>query len=79
MATVQLSEAPSLQQQEHGDVRDVRRTFGFTETFTYNLWYKGKIKSALIPGRGKKRGKRIFDFASIREYVARCQQKGAQK
>jgi hypothetical protein len=75
---VQLCEAPSLQQQETGGVQDVRRTFGFTETFTYNLWYKGKIKSALIPGRGKKRGKRIFDFASIREYIAECQQK-AQK
>ena len=71
--TVNLGTPPGVSQQEYGDVRDVRRVFGFTETFTYNLWYKGKIHGVLIPGRGRKRGKRIFSFASIRAHIAACE------
>jgi hypothetical protein len=55
--------------QEYGDVKDVRRVFGLTQTFVYHLWWQGKIKGVLVPGRGKKRGKRLFDFASIRKLL----------
>jgi hypothetical protein len=56
--------------QEWGDVKDVRRIFGLRETFTYSLWRQGKIQGSLIPGSGRARGKRIFSFASIRQFIA---------
>jgi hypothetical protein len=63
--------------QEWGDVKDVRHTFGFRETFTYGLYRRGKIKAASIPGEGRTRGKRIFSFASIREFIAKNEEKPA--
>jgi hypothetical protein len=65
---------------EYGDVRDVRLTFGLRETFTYQLWSKGKIKGVLVPApTGGKRGKRLFSFASIRKFLADCEASGPQK
>ena len=62
---------------EFGDCTDVRRVFGFRESFTYHLFKTGQIKSVLIPGTGKKggTGKRIFDFSSIRTLIAKQQAK----
>jgi hypothetical protein len=57
---------------EFGDVADVRRVFGFRETYAYSLYYDGKIKSFRVPGQKGRRGKRLFDFASIRAYLAEC-------
>jgi hypothetical protein len=58
---------------EFGDCTDVRRVFGFRESFTYHLFKSGQIKSVLIPGTGKKggTGKRLFSFASIRQLIAK--------
>jgi hypothetical protein len=55
---------------EWGDARDVQRTFGIKETLCYHLLRNKKIKGALIPGTGRSGGKRLFDFASIREFIA---------
>jgi hypothetical protein len=55
---------------EFGDARDVQRTFGIKETLCYHWFRKGKIKGILIPGTGRSGGKRLFDFASIRKFIA---------
>ena len=55
---------------EWGDTRDVHRTFGIKETLCYHLKKKDLIKSVLIPGTGRSGGKRLFDFASIRKFLA---------
>ena len=65
---------------EFGDCADVRRVFGFRESFTYHLFKTGQIKGVLIPGTGKKggTGKRLFSFASIRTLIANQQAKQAK-
>jgi hypothetical protein len=55
---------------EYGDARDVQRIFGIKETHLYNLWRAGQIKAVLVKGRGKTRGKRLFDYRSIRSMLA---------
>jgi hypothetical protein len=59
-------------QPEYGDARDAQRIFGLRETFIYRLWRDRKITGVLVPGTGKKRGKRLFYFESIRKYLAEC-------
>jgi hypothetical protein len=58
---------------EWGDVRDVQRQFGIKETHLYQLMKEGRIKSALIRGRGRSRGKRLINFASVRAMLASLQ------
>jgi len=58
---------------EWGDVRDVQRQFGIKETHLYQLMKEGQIKSVLVKGRGRTRGKRLFDFRSIRQMLATLQ------
>jgi hypothetical protein len=57
-------------QPEYGDARDVQRTFGIKETHLYQLWKEGRVKGVLVKGRGRTRGKRLFDFRSIRKLLA---------
>jgi hypothetical protein len=56
--------------QEYGDVDAVRRTFNIRETKTYQLFNEGSIRGVLIRNKGSTRGRRLFSFASIREYLA---------
>jgi len=60
---------------EWGDVRDVQRQFGIRETHLYQLMKEGRIKSVLIKGRGRSRGKRLINFASVRRLLAEAQEK----
>ena len=60
-------------------MRDVQRVFGLRETHVYNLWRKGQITGISVPGTGKKRGKRLFSFASIRKFLAECAAKEVAK
>ena len=60
---------------EYGDARDVQRIFGIKETHLYQLMNEGLVEATLLKGRGKTRGKRLFNFASIRRLLAE-QQKG---
>jgi len=55
---------------EWGDARDVQRQFGIKETHLYQLMREGRIKSVLVRGRGKSRGKRLINFASVRAMLA---------
>ena len=59
---------PSLP--EWGDVRDAQRIFGFRETHLYSLMKSGRVKTVLIRGRGRTRGKRLISFDSIRQMLA---------
>jgi hypothetical protein len=51
-------------------VRDAQRIFGFRETHLYHLMKSGMIKTVLVRGRGRTRGKRLIDFDSIRRMLA---------
>ena len=55
---------------EYGDVRDAQRVFGFRETHLYHLMKAGAIKTVLVRGRGRTRGKRLINFDSIRQLLA---------
>lgn len=57
---------------EWGDSKDVTRIFGFRETHVWHLWSTAKIKGVLIPGPRGKRGKRLYSFDSIQQYIAEC-------
>jgi hypothetical protein len=56
---------------EWGSYDDCELAFGFSRSFTYQLWQAGKIRSVALKGRGQgERGKRLFSFASIRQLIA---------
>jgi hypothetical protein len=49
---------------------DARRIFGLSRTFLYRLAAQGKIRTASLRENGKRHGKRLFEAASIREFLA---------
>lgn len=68
----QVERAPvveSAKLAEWGDVADVKRLFGIRETFTYELMRTGRVKTALLPGRGNLRGKRLINLDSLRQLL----------
>jgi hypothetical protein len=60
---------------EWGGVGDTQRQFGIKETHLYQLMKEGRIKSVLVKGRGKTRGKRLVSFSSVRALLASLQTK----
>jgi hypothetical protein len=56
--------------QEYGDVDAVRRTFNIRETQSYQLLNAGLIRGVLLRNKGSTRGRRLFSFESIRQYLA---------
>jgi hypothetical protein len=56
-------------QPEFGRVADLNRQFGIKRGTAYNLLIDGKIKGCLLRVRGKKSGVRLFDMASVRNYI----------
>jgi Helix-turn-helix domain len=64
---------------EYGDARDVQLIFGIKETHLYALMKEGRIKAVLVKGRGRTRGKWLFDYRSIRRMLASLEaEKGSQ-
>lgn len=57
---------------EYGRWRDVRRVYAIGRGSAYNLLADGKIKGVLLRVRGQKSGIRLFDMASVREYIRQC-------
>jgi hypothetical protein len=56
---------------EYGDVHDLRRLFRLRETAIYELFRKGKISGVLLRrDKHSLRGKRLFNIASVRSYLA---------
>jgi hypothetical protein len=56
-------------QREFGRTGDVQRIFGMRRGTLYNLWHDGKIRGVLLRVRGQKSGVRLWDIASIREFI----------
>jgi hypothetical protein len=57
---------------EWGDARDVRRIFGIKTSMLYKMIKTKRVKSVLITSPETSsgiRGKRLFDFASIRKML----------
>jgi hypothetical protein len=58
---------------EFGRVKDIERLYGIKRGCLYNLLADGKVKGVLLRVRGQKSGVRLFDLASVREYIRHCQ------
>lgn len=62
---------------ERGDWRDcefvdfqgLERKFGIRRSTAYNLVRDGVIRSVSLRRRGRTRGKRLFDVASVRDFL----------
>ncbi|MGO8837291.1 MAG: hypothetical protein ACLQAH_13665 [Limisphaerales bacterium] len=54
---------------EFGRTADLQKIFGLRRGTAYNLLLDGKIKGVLLRVRGKKSGCRLWDLASVREYI----------
>ena len=55
---------------ETNDYLGVQELFGIRRGLAYHLWQTGEIKSYSLKQGGEKRGKRLFDVASVREFLA---------
>jgi hypothetical protein len=51
------------------DVDQVRIYFGIKQSLLYRLLAENKIRAVSIRQRGKSRGRRLFDVASIRSFL----------
>ena len=60
---------------EYGRCADVQRIFGLRRGTLYNLNRSGKIQGCLIRVKGKSSGVRLWDLASIGNFI-RGQMKG---
>lgn len=56
-------------QPEFGRVADVTRHFGIKRGTLYNLRRDGKVRGVLLRVRGQKSGVRLFDMASVRDFI----------
>ena len=54
---------------EYGDHHTCRALFNLSRSALYVLAAEGKIRSASVPIKGSKRGRRLFDCASIRAFL----------
>ena len=54
---------------ETTDYLGVQELFGIRRALAYHLYETGAIKSFSLKEPGEKRGKRLFDVASIREFL----------
>jgi len=54
---------------EFGRVADVTRIYGLRRGTLYNLLLDRKIRGVLLRIRGKRSGVRLFDMASVREFI----------
>jgi len=54
---------------EFGRTPDVKRMFGIKKGHLYNLHGRGKIRGVTLRQKGHLKGVRLWDMASIREYI----------
>jgi hypothetical protein len=62
---------------EFGRCADVQRIYGLRRGTLYNLLKAGKIRGCLLRVCGQKSGVRLFDLASIREFIRSQMEKEA--
>lgn len=58
------------QEAEWAREKQITAQFGLTHTILYNLRREGKIRTLSLRGEGKQYGARLFNVASVREYLA---------
>ncbi|MES2659974.1 MAG: hypothetical protein V4689_15240 [Verrucomicrobiota bacterium] len=58
------------QEAEWAREKQITAQFGLTHTILYNLRKEGKIRTLSLRGEGKQYGARLFNVASVREYLA---------
>ena len=51
--------------------KQITAQFGLSHTILYNLRREGKIRTVSLRGEGKQYGARLFNVASVREYLAK--------
>lgn len=56
-------------QPEFADHKQAYALFGLTRSHLYQLWSEGKIRSVSLRQPGKIKGRRLFDCASIRDFL----------
>lgn len=61
---------PTKLEVEWAREKQITAQFGLTHTILYNLRREGKIRSLSLRGEGKQYGARLFNIASVREYLA---------
>ena len=54
---------------EYGDHHTCRTLFNLSRSALYKLTAAGRIRSVCMRSDGRKRGRRLFDCASIRSYL----------
>ena len=54
---------------EYTDFHGVNELFGLRRSTAYHLVNEGVIRSVSLKGPNEKRGKRLFDVQSIREFL----------
>ena len=57
---------------EWTDFHGVNELFGLLRSTAYHLYGEGLIESVSLKQPGEKRGKRLFNVASIRQYLNSC-------
>jgi hypothetical protein len=75
---IALREAGLFETPEYGDARLVFRLFNLRPSHLYELLRRGKIRTALVPGRGG-RGRRLFALSAIREHLASLEDTGENR
>jgi hypothetical protein len=60
------------------DAKEARRIFCIGRSTLYSLADAGKIRSSSLRDRGKKRGKRLFDYDSIKKHIERNVEGGSR-
>ena len=75
---IALREGGLFEAPEYGDARLVFRLFNLRPSHLYELLRRGKIRTALVPGRGG-RGRRLFVLRSIREHLASLEDNGENR
>lgn len=70
LLTTPPTSALASSQPEFADHRTARALFSLSRSYLYQLVAEGKIRSVSIRKPGAIRGRRLFDCASIRRFLA---------
>lgn len=72
--------AIALQKQDPEWMREkgITTHFGLSHMILFNLRKQGQIRTVSLRGEGKQYGARLFNVASVREYLARQEERELQ-
>lgn len=70
IAPVSVAQAGATQDPEFLDAPGLQARFGIKRSLAYVLMADGAIRGVSLRRRGQLRGKRLFDVASVRAYLA---------